>query len=166
MRDGDGGIVPAQQRRQGLVDQRLRLGVQGRGGFVEDQDIRVLDQGARDGDALLLSARQLRAARPDVRVQPVGEVAQELAVCLAGRGVELRAGCARFAVRDVLGDCTGEEHRLLGDDADFAAQLFGVQGADVDAVDLDGAGGGRVETQQEMGDGGFAAARGADDGDV
>ena len=146
MRDRDGGVVPAQQRGQGLVDQGLRLRVQGRGGLVQDQDIRVLDQGARDGDALLLPARQLRAARADVRVQPVGEVAQELAVCFAGRGVEFRAGGARFAVRDVLGDGAGEEHGLLGDDADFAAQLLGVHGADVDAVDLDGAGGGRVET--------------------
>ncbi len=54
----------------------------------------------------------------------------------------------------------------MGYEADFAAELFGVHGGDVDAVDLDGACGRGVEAEHEMADGGFAAAGGADDGDV
>ena len=50
---------------QGRLNDRLALGVQGRGGFVEEQNLRVSNEGPRDGDALLLSAGQLSAAFAD-----------------------------------------------------------------------------------------------------
>ena len=40
-------------------DLLLGAGVECAGRFVEDQDRRVLDQGAGDGDALLLAAGEL-----------------------------------------------------------------------------------------------------------
>lgn len=45
---------------QRLLYHPLRLGVQRAGGLVQNQDAGALDQGAGDGDALLLPSRQRR----------------------------------------------------------------------------------------------------------
>lgn len=58
MRNGDGGDALG-GGVDGLLHLGLVLGVQCARGFVEDDQRRVADHGARDGDALLLSARQL-----------------------------------------------------------------------------------------------------------
>src|SRR6185437_5361833 len=54
MRDDERGAV-AQQLRQRLLDVALGLGIESRRGLVQDQDRRILEQRARDGDALALS---------------------------------------------------------------------------------------------------------------
>ena len=64
--DADGRVVARQQRAERLVAQRLGLGVQRRRGLVQDQDVRVLEQVARNCDTLLLAARELRAAAADL----------------------------------------------------------------------------------------------------
>src|SRR5690242_20889067 len=51
-----------------VLHQQLRLGVQRRGGFVEDQDRRVLQQRARDGQPLALPAGEPLAALADARL--------------------------------------------------------------------------------------------------
>ena len=57
VRDGD--RRPSFRRHvERVLDHLLRLGVEGRGRLVEEQDLGVAQQGARDGDALLLAARQ------------------------------------------------------------------------------------------------------------
>ena len=50
-----------------LLDRRLGAAVERAGRFVEDQDRRVLEQGAGDRDALLLAARKLEPALADQR---------------------------------------------------------------------------------------------------
>ena len=67
MRDRDDGLA-LHQRVEVLLDRRLDLGVERRGRLVEDQDRRVLQQDARDRDALPLSAGQLHAALADMGV--------------------------------------------------------------------------------------------------
>ncbi len=54
--DGDHG-ASLHQAFERLLDRRLRLGVERRGGFVEHQDRRVLQDHPGDGDALALAAR-------------------------------------------------------------------------------------------------------------
>src|SRR5665811_639412 len=61
IRDSDYGAV-LHQVGQRLLYQHFALRVQMAGGFVENQDGRVLEQGARDGEALALSAGELDAA--------------------------------------------------------------------------------------------------------
>ena len=58
---------------QGLLDRRLGPAVEGAGRLVEDQDRRVLEQGAGDGDPLLLAARQLQPALADLALIAVGQ---------------------------------------------------------------------------------------------
>jgi hypothetical protein len=49
------------QVRDGLLHDLLGLGVERGGGLVEDQDLRVAQHRARDGDALALAAGELPA---------------------------------------------------------------------------------------------------------
>src|SRR3546814_1673307 len=66
VRDHDRGaaLFDAFERR---LDLGLGAAVERAGGFVEDQDRRVLDERARDRDALLLAARQLQPAFANAR---------------------------------------------------------------------------------------------------
>ena len=83
-------------------------------GLVEEEDGGVLDDGARDGQALLLAARQVERPRRDVRVVAVGPLGDEIVGVrgLAG-GNDLLAGGVGLAERDVGRHAALEEHGLL-----------------------------------------------------
>ena len=68
VRDGDDGAA-VHEAAERLADQLLRFAVERRGRLIEQQQGRVLQEGAGDGDALPLSARQADAAISDQRVQ-------------------------------------------------------------------------------------------------
>ena len=57
--------APLHEDAQRRVDALLHLDVDGAGGVVEDQDGRVDQQGAGDGDPLALAARERVAALAD-----------------------------------------------------------------------------------------------------
>ena len=80
------------------ADERVGAGIDGGGRVVEDQHLRLLEQRARDAQALLLAAGDVRAALLDVGVVAVGEGADKV--------VRLRelAGRDELLVRRVL-DC-------------------------------------------------------------
>ena len=65
-------VRPLHQPLDGLLDRRLGLGVDARRGLVEDQDPRVLEDGARDRDALALAAGETLAALADEGVVASG----------------------------------------------------------------------------------------------
>src|SRR5439155_32942 len=75
---------------QRLLHHELALGVEVRGRLVQDQDRRIFQEGARDGEPLALPAREPHAALADERVVAVG----------AGEDEVLRVRLARGA-RDV-----------------------------------------------------------------
>src|SRR5207244_5135313 len=58
----------AHQVAQAFLNQRLGFRVQARSGFVQDEDARIGENGARDGNALLLAAGKPYAALTDHRV--------------------------------------------------------------------------------------------------
>src|SRR6185503_3303755 len=60
MRDRDHGAA-LHQRIELLLDRGLDLAVERRGRLVEDEDRRILEDDARQGDALALAARKLDA---------------------------------------------------------------------------------------------------------
>src|SRR5258708_29334014 len=64
MRDDDDGAMLHQILQSGL-DQTLGFGIQVRGRFVENKYRRVLQQSARDGEALALAAGEFLAALAD-----------------------------------------------------------------------------------------------------
>ena len=102
-------VLPSISVEELLLDRDLDLAVERRGRLVEHQDRRVLQDHARERDALALAARELHAALADVRVVagasvPVAQPDDELVrLRLARRRVDLvvararagRSGCWR-----------------------------------------------------------------------
>ena len=63
---------------QSLLHDLLAVLIKSGGGLVEDEDLGVLDEGAGDGDALLLAARELAALQAAVLVEAL--VQDELSI--------------------------------------------------------------------------------------
>src|SRR5579884_2071026 len=96
------------------LDPRLRLDVDRAGTVVENQDARVHQQGAGDGNTLLLSTRQVDAALADDRIVAVGQVADELvSLGYPGGGDHLGIGRIWPTVPNIVADRTAEKHGLL-----------------------------------------------------
>ena len=110
------------------------------GGLVEQDDRRVLDQRARDRDALALAAGQLQAVLADRRVVAVRERHDEVVrVGGLGGGDDLVLGRARLAERDVVADRAVEQEHVLPDIGDLLAQRVARHLRDVLPVDHDAA---------------------------
>src|SRR5260221_1845217 len=77
MRDADDGASLGDAHQIG-VDDRLALGVERAGRLVEDEDGGVEQQGARDGEALTLPAREVSRAFLEHRVIAAGQPLDEL----------------------------------------------------------------------------------------
>ena len=124
-------VLPSIRLEQLLLDRELDLAVERRGGLVEHQDRRVLQDHARDRDALALAARELDAALADVRLVagaavPVPQADDELVrLRLARRRDRPAASLARGpAVADVGGDRAVQQRRVLRHHADRRAQAL------------------------------------------
>ena len=78
---------------------------------------------------------------------------------------QLLLGCFQFSVKNVFAHGAVEEKSLLGDHADVGAKRFQGDPGEVLAVDQEAARGGLVERRQQVHEGGFARAGGADQRD-
>ena len=165
MGDDDGGAVFAQALYR-FLHFGLAVVVERRGGLVQNQDWRVFVEGAGDGDALFLPAGKAAALRAEVFVVAVRQFADEFGgvggLC---RKTHFRRIRRRVGVGDVGGDAGREQHRVLRDEGDGAAAVGKADVGEVVSVDVDGARLRRVKTGEEGGDGRFAAARLANEGD-
>ena len=86
VRDGDDGAA-VHEAAERFADQLLRFAVERGGRLVEQQQRGVLQEGAGDGDALALPARQADAAISDQRVEPLRQLLDELAAAGRFRGL-------------------------------------------------------------------------------
>ena len=77
MGNDEGGSMN-HQALQGLLDQVLRLRVQGRGRLVQDEDGRVFEDCPSNGDPLPLAARDPDPLLPDPGGIALGQGADEL----------------------------------------------------------------------------------------
>src|SRR5471032_2345291 len=165
VRDGDGGAA-VHQVVERLLDFLFRLRVDRGGGLVEDQDARIDQQRAGDRDALALAAGQALSALTDHRVVGLRQAQDEFVRVRGARGGDdLFARRFRFAVGDVLGDGAEEQEGLLQHEADVAAVVRHGEGADVDAVEHDGAFGDVVEAADQVDQRALAGTRVADQAD-
>ena len=151
---------------QSILHEFFALGVEGRGGLVEDQNVGVFQHGACDREALSLASGEFRAAVSDVGVVAFGAFADEaVGIGDPGRFDNLLMRGAAASHADVVRDRIVEEHGVLGHDAHVGADaLLGVV-AQGDAVDEDFAARGVVEAGQEFAEGRFSASRGSDERD-
>ena len=138
--DDNGNATLAIERLQRLHDLMRVPGIEIAGRLVRKQQDRIVDQGARDGDALLLAAGQL----PGRVALPVGQ-AEQLERRPRPLGALGSAGCARRRIeqgqRDVLDRAgTGKKIEALKDKTKpFAAdarELGLRQFCDIDAFEI------------------------------
>ena len=87
-------VRPCGELGQRLLDRPLGLGVERRGRLVEDQDRRVLEEHARDRQALLLAARELDAALADDGVEAVRQGGDEVVEPCPAGGLRISASLA------------------------------------------------------------------------
>ena len=78
---------------KGLADHGVRVRIHGRGGIVQDQDLRLFQQSAGDAQALLLTAGNVAAALLDMGIVAVREAGDEFI------GAGQLAGVDQFLVR-------------------------------------------------------------------
>ena len=138
--DEDGAALHEVGER--CLHEGFALGVERGGGFVEDQDGRVLQDGARDGEALAFAAGEARTFLADDGVVALGHAEDEVVRERHARGV-LHAGerDVGLAVGDVVAHGVVEQDGLLRDFADLLAQRGDGDVAEIVAVDEDAAGG-------------------------
>lgn len=154
--DHDDGVAVAVEVLEEVGDDLLVGGVEVSGGFVGEEDGRVVDEGASDADALLLSAGEF-----------AGEVAGAITEAYAGESLAgfgfVGHGVEVLGEHDVFerGE-VGDKVELLEDEADLvgaeAVEFGGGHGGDVVAVDFEGSGGGAVEAAEHVDEGGFSGA--------
>jgi len=112
------------------------LRVQRGGGLVEQHDRRLHGQGARDGHALLLAARQLAGVGAGLvrQAHAFKQAHRKVLGFLRQHALELH-WCERAVLQDGQ---VREQVELLEDEADAAAQLVHVDAVRVHVLPIDG----------------------------
>ena len=122
--DGDRGPVSG-QFFQTLLDPAFALVVQGAGGFIQDQDGRILQKDSCNGNALLLASGKSCPALAYIGVIPVRQFLDKVMdigpFCSLD---DLFHGSAGFPIGDVFPDGSAEQVYILLDHADLAAEAF------------------------------------------
>src|SRR5690606_15810226 len=163
--DRNGGTVAGDPLERSL-DRRFGLVVHRAGRFVEDQDRRVLEDGAGNGDALALTSGQLLSALADDGVVSVREPADELLGFGQPSGTnDVLVTGAPAPVNDVLANGTMEEEDVLTDQADGAPEVIQAQLGDRDTIDRDGAFLDLVQAQKQLDECALSRAGRPDDPD-
>src|SRR5262249_21279842 len=147
-----------------LVLYRLFGGGIERGGrLVEDQDPRILEDRARNRDALLLSARELQPALAHPRFVAVGKARDEIVYVRCARGFDhFLARRVGPPVEDVVIDGVVEEDGVLGHDGDRSAQAALAQPPDVQGLHQHTAAAHLVEAVEQTRERGLAGTARAD----
>ena len=161
----DQSRAPGEDGEERLADEGFALGVEGTGGFVEDKDVGLGEDGTGNADALPLSATEEGAPVADRGVVALRQLEDEVVgVGYAGSLLNLAVGGLRHAVGYIVADGIVEKEGVLRHYADVPAEGRGEIGLDGATVDEYLAGGGFMETHEEVGKGGFAGTRTAHQG--
>ena len=135
VRDQDAGRI-FQDQVQRLLDLPLGERVDAGGGFIQDEDGRLLHQDAHQRHQLALPHREPSAALPDLGLQPVRQRFQPFTVAdLARHAQHLGIGHVRRSITDVICHRAREQERHLRNDPQLTAVLLQVKRADVLVID-------------------------------
>src|SRR5690606_27843162 len=155
MGDGDDRFA-LHQLVEVFLDRGFDFGVQRRGSFVENQDRRILEHDAGDGDALALAAGQLYAALAHMGVEAAATLGvtqaryEAVGMGVAGGLQQHLLGGVRAAVEDVVPYRAAEQGGVLGHHADVFTQGILADFGDILPVDQDAAAFHVVEAQQQV----------------
>ena len=112
----------------------------------QDKDWRILEDGACNGEALLLTAGELDASLADMRVVSVRQCFDEfVGVCDAGGFDRFLPALSGIAIEDIFEDGPIKEESVLQHHADVGAQRVQGDVSHVDSVDKHPASGGIVK---------------------
>src|SRR5579871_3272864 len=161
----DEGRAALHQFVQRLLHQRLRRGIERGSGLVEDEQARVHQDRAGDGDTLALPAGKPDAAFADDGIELLLHALDKIGVGAVGGLPDLRFGRFAMAVGDVVAQGPGEQPGLLRHDADLAAQGVQADVARVYAVEQDATLRRIVEAGDQVYQRAFAGPAAPDDGD-
>src|SRR6185369_7110496 len=149
-----------------LHDLQVRESIDRADRLVEDQQVRIEQQGTGDADALPLAAGQIETLRTDERVITLRERGDE-AVCAGGAGDCFDLGGGRFwpTISDILGDSPAYKLAVLTRDGNASAPAVGIELSNRISSDADVAGLRLEQSTQEVDEGrlarpGFAHQRG------
>ncbi|MNP21554.1 hypothetical protein D3C76_1141770 [compost metagenome] len=110
---------------QGCLDVPLGFGVEGRSGFVENQQRRILEQRPGNRQTLALATGEQHAVLADLSVEALGQLLDELlGISIGSSGFDLvprRPG--QIAIGDVVGHGVVEQGHMLGHLSDVLAQV-------------------------------------------
>lgn len=156
--DGDGG-ASVHQLAGGFFEQGFGFGVERGGGFIQDEDGGVFEEGAGEGETLGLSAGETGAAFANDGFIFFRQGFNEIMQARGFGGLNhFCVGRVRFAEADVFGDGGVEEVRFLRNPSDVGLKVKGRRSK----VAF-----GRLnKAEEKLGEGGFACAGFADEGDV
>lgn len=149
MSDNDDGLLAhSNQLVEGRLHLMLTLRVQGTGGFVQEENLRLADQSTSDGYTLLLPARKLDTSSSDKSLITIREklgVSDEIVDrgLLAGIvkhiqevDLSLTFSVSIFnTVEDVVSDGIVEENGLLLDNSDLTVVPSTVEKSDITAIE-------------------------------
>ena len=125
---------------EAFLNRGFHFGIQRAGGFVEQQNRRVFQHDAGDGNSLALAAREFHTAFADVRVVAappfgIGKVGDEVGGFGAFGGLHhFFVRRVRAAVDDVVAHGAVQQAGILRHQSDLGAQAFLGNVADVLAV--------------------------------
>jgi hypothetical protein len=156
------GLQFAEKREDSLASGGIEIA----GGFIGEKNFRAIDEGAGNGDALLFAAGEFGGAMAEA----MGEAdAFERFANAGGTLGAIHFGEAKRELDIFLEGHAREEIEGLEDHADGGAAITGeIEGGergDVLAEGENGAGGGAVESGNEIKEGGFAGAGRAEEGE-
>ena len=154
--------APEHQPLQRVLHSAFALAVQCRRGLVQDQHRRVLGDGARDGQPLALAARQLVAVVADRRVQALRQALGKVQQVGAAQGRAHRFARHFGPQRDIARQRVVEQHDVLADQRELAAQCPHVPVVQRHAVQADAARRRLDEAGQQVHQGGLAGTRRTD----
>ena len=164
--DGDDGLA-LHQPFQRVDHEFFGFAVERGGGFVEQKDRAVANHHPGDADALALPAgeRQSRGRRPWCRSRAACAMMKSCGIRELRGFDDLFSRRSGAAEGDVLADGAAEQHGVLQDVADLVAQMLQFVVANIWPSMLTVPACTIVEPRDQTDDGGFSAARRADDAD-
>ena len=151
----------------GFLNGLLGAGIDVGCGFVQDQDVRIGQEGPADGDELTLALGQVV---PGVRQHGLISVRQHghhLVHITEGGGLpHVFIGGIGFGIGQVRPDRVRKQNRILQHDPHQVAEVRAVDVFDVHTVQQDLAAVDVIEPHQQVDDGGLAGTRRAHQGDL
>ena len=152
MRDHDGGTA-FHNLIDRLLHKALRFAVQCARRLVQYENLRVVNDGPGNRDALTFAARQTQTAVADNGVELLRQCRDEsVRVRDARRLFDHLIGDVLAAVPNVVSHGIVEQKAFLGDDSEHPAVLSLPDGAKAHTVDQDIAGLRVVQTENEIGE--------------